>query len=154
MKMIGPRPWLRLTLIALSTVAVAAAFSPNFVGCRCRSPLSGCKSNLKNIGTALEMYSTDFGGQYPVSLEQLYPDYLKREPICPQAKHSTYRASFGPQAPYNSGAYQDYYLVECTGENHADTLSPDFPKYNGIDGLIERRKDLADFPRKIPVETR
>jgi hypothetical protein len=38
------------------------------------------KSNMKNIGTGLEMYSTDHGGQYPRELSAITPDYLKRLP--------------------------------------------------------------------------
>lgn len=135
--------WIRRTVVAVSVLALAALLVPNFVGCRCASPLTACKSNLKNIGTALEIYSTDHNGQYPGSLDELYPEYLKREPSCPQAKHATYRASFGPKAPFNDGNYQDYYLVECTGDNHPEVTDPDYPKYNGIFGLIERRKDVT-----------
>lgn len=39
-----------------------------------------CHANLKNLGTALEMYATDFSGQYPMTLQQLAPEYLKQLP--------------------------------------------------------------------------
>ncbi len=133
------RKWLRISLILILVALGIMVVAPNFIRCSCRGTLTGCKSNLKNIGTALEMYSTDHDGNYPGSLDELYPEYLRREPICPKADHSTYRASYGRQVPGNDGGYEDYYLVECTGENHDDVdYPPDFPKYNGVIGLIER----------------
>ncbi len=57
----------------------------------CGSGTSACKSNLKNIGTALEMYSSDHGGEYPPSLATLSPEYLKRIPECPLAGQDTAR---------------------------------------------------------------
>ncbi len=113
---------------------------PNFICTRNYGPLTICKSNLKNIGTALEMYSTDYSGHYPRNLGLLVPNYLKALPVCPTAGYVTYRAEFGPSAPGNEKEpFEDYYLVECTGANHLDYQVPaDYPKYNGIEGLIER----------------
>jgi len=54
---------------------------------------SACKSNLKNIATALEMYATDNRGRYPTGLDQLLQPptpYLKQIPTCPAAGRSTY----------------------------------------------------------------
>ena len=112
---------------------------PNFIRCRCQSPLTACKSNLKNIGTAMEMYSTDWSGRYPRNLNILTPNYLKTIPECPHAGRQTYRPDFGPSAPFNTEGFQDYYYIECTGRNHEDRDVPaDYPKYDGISGLIER----------------
>lgn len=44
------------------------------------SSMTTLHSNLKNIGTALEMYSTDHKGLYPKKLDELTPDYLKQIP--------------------------------------------------------------------------
>ncbi len=56
--------------------------------------LTACKSNLKNIGIALEMYSTDWSGSYPKSMTQLTPNYLKTIPKCPKAEGDTYSGSY------------------------------------------------------------
>ncbi|MDQ7823593.1 MAG: hypothetical protein RDV48_12410 [Candidatus Eremiobacteraeota bacterium] len=42
--------------------------------------LSTLRSNLKNIGTSLEMYSTDHKGYYPEKLEDVTPEYLRQLP--------------------------------------------------------------------------
>ena len=111
-----------------------------FVRCRHRQgPLTACKSNLKNIGTAMEMYSTDWSGRYPRNLDTLTPNYLKTIPECRNAHRVTYKADFGLGAPFNSEGFQDYYYIECSGRNHDDVNVPvDYPKYDGITGLIER----------------
>lgn len=56
--------------------------------------LTQCKSNLKNIGTAMEMYSTDCGGRFPHDASCLTPNYLKRIPTCPTVGSDTYTAGF------------------------------------------------------------
>lgn len=135
------RPMSCLTPLALGGVVLllAAILVPNFIRARARGSLTACKSNLKNIGTALEMYSTDNHGLYPKSMSALTPNYLKTFPECPNAG-MTYRAEFGPNAPYNTDRHDDYYYVECHGENHKSvSVTGDFPSYNGIQGLIERR---------------
>jgi type II secretory pathway pseudopilin PulG len=131
--------------LAAVTLLLAAILVPNFVRARARGQLTACKSNLKNIGTALEMYSTDWSGKYPVSTSLLTPNYLKTVPDCPSAASNSYRAYFGVKAPYNvgpEGPYEDYYYIECAAENHANvSVTSNFPAYNGIQGLIERRPD-------------
>jgi hypothetical protein len=101
--------------------------------------LTACKSNLKNIGTALEMYSTDNGGKYPKGLDALTPKYLKTIPECPAAAAMTYQAQFGPGAEGNTEKYLDFYTVCCAGKHHADVnVDPDYPRYTSVAGLIER----------------
>lgn len=35
--------------------------------------------------------------------------------------------------------YEDYYYVECYGENHTSvSVTGNYPAYNGIHGLVER----------------
>ena len=47
-------------MIVIAIIAILAAILvPNFIRARAQGQLTACKSNLKNIGTALEMYSTD-----------------------------------------------------------------------------------------------
>lgn len=89
----------------MAVLILLAIVTPNFVRCRCQSSLMACKSNLKNIGTALEMYSTDHG-TYPRNLTELTPDYLKTVPKCPSGK------------PYGADIDVENYLVFCAGGWH------------------------------------
>ena len=117
----------------------AAILVPNFVRARAQGELTACKSNLKNIGTALEMYSTDYSGRYPNEMDLLTPNYLRNIPECPAAEEVTYRLRTGLDAPGNDAGYEDYYHVECHGPNHTSVSGPEnYPQYNAIEGLVER----------------
>jgi hypothetical protein len=116
----------------------AAVLVPNFIKARAQGQTTACKSNLKNIGTALEMYSTDWSGKYPTSLDTLTPNYLRTIPECPAAGSMTYKAHFGPKAKGNTEGYADYYYVECAGSSHEDVGIPaDYPAFSSITGLLE-----------------
>lgn len=98
-----------------------------------RLTLMACRSNLKNIGTALEMWSVDHHGQYPTSLPQLKPDYFKQIPTCPSVNRDTYSAA------YTMTRNPDTYAVGCKGSNHtSEGAPPNFPRYTSTQGLIER----------------
>lgn len=127
------------TLGASGLVAVAILY-PNFVRARSQGQLTACKSNLKNIATAMEMWSTDNAGKYPTSLEALTPNYLRSIPVCPAAGRDSYSASLqtGPDAEGNTEHYQDYYYFKCQGHNHPGVAEEDYPQYNAYQGLIER----------------
>ena len=93
--------------------------------------LTACKSNLKNIGTALEMYSTDNSGRFPTALSQLTPNYLRRIPTCPSATADTYSMTF------QSASNPDAYTVMCTGAHHREAgMPPNFPRYTSTQGLL------------------
>ena len=135
-------------MIVIAIIAILAAILvPNFIRARAQGQLTACKSNLKNIGTAMEMYSTDWGGKYPDPAQGgpgvpggLTPNYLKTIPECPAAGSDTYSAAvqFGVLV-YNTAGFQDYYFVQCAADNHkAVSVSPGYPQYDGIQGLIER----------------
>jgi len=117
---------------------VAAFLFPNFVRARARSGSQmGCGSNLKNIGTACEMYFTDHE-QYPDSLGALTPDYLRTLPECPAAGRCTYKYQSGHIA-YNEPGFKDYYFICCAGENHTSVDIPaGYPQYDSISGLLIR----------------
>ncbi len=67
---------------------------PQFIRPRNSGQLTACKSNLKNFGTALEMYAYDHAGRYPSSATQLTPNYLKTLPKCPTAGRDTYSSTY------------------------------------------------------------
>lgn len=107
---------------------VAAIAIPSFERARHLGQLVGCESNLKNIGTALEMYDVDYGS-YPRSLAMLTPEYLRYIPTCPAAGADTYSSSYSVSA---TG-----YTVTCAGAHHqAVGLPPNYPQYTSTQGLI------------------
>lgn len=109
----------------------AIVITPNFIRGGNRGSLTSCESNLKNIGTALEMYSTDNKGLYPFSLRLLLPNYLKVIPTCPTAGRDTYSGSYAHRAK------PDGYSYYCEGTNHGGVgISPNFPQYNSDQGLV------------------
>lgn len=138
----GGGMFLMMVLAFLACTGVlAAVLIPNFIRARSRGQLTACKSNLKNIGTAMEMYSTDWGGKYPTGNVKAFltPNYLKTIPYCPAAGTDTYTFELGMKATYNTGSYEDYYFVYCSGTNHTNVSVPlNYPQYNGIVGLFER----------------
>lgn len=116
---------------------------PNMRRAQAGGHLTACKSNLKNIATAMEMYSTDWSGHYAASLDQLIPRYLEKLPSCPVTGTVTYKmysSSNGEKVKGNEKGYKYYYYIECAGGNHGECdIDGDFPAYNGIIGLIERQ---------------
>lgn len=106
----------------------------NFKTARAQGQVTACMSNQKNLGTALEMYSTDNEGHYPVSLTKLTPEYLRIIPTCPSVGHETYVDSY--QSSQNPDAYSFY----CKGHNHAAVGIPEnYPSYNSTEGLNSGR---------------
>ena len=125
-------------MIVIAIIAILAAILvPNFVRARAQGHLTACKSNLKNIGTALEMYSTDNSGRYPSDLSKLTSGnmggYLKMIPTCAAAGTDTY------SAVYTASANPDVFTLYCSGNNHtALDVGSGFPQYDSVRGLIER----------------
>ncbi|MCA9796795.1 MAG: hypothetical protein KC910_33525, partial [Candidatus Eremiobacteraeota bacterium] len=109
--------------------SIWASFAGGFGGARAQGKYTACKSNLKNIATACEMYSTDWSGRYPSKLDLLTPNYLKTIPTCPEAGKDTYSAS------YQVGTYPDSYRFACEGKHHSEVASED-PYYTSDQGLI------------------
>lgn len=129
---------LRLIVLFFVVIVVAVMLTLNFVHCRCQGHTTACKSNLKNIGTALEMYSTDNAGRYPPSLSLLTPSYIRTIPTCTVAKEDTYSDL------YESASHPDAYTVYCAGDYHVEACGgPDQPVYTSKDGLTERPSNEA-----------
>lgn len=92
--------------------------------------LQGCEANLKRLGEAVEMYSTDAMGRYPKRLSQLPPHYIQELPKCPSARRDTYSASF------KSWTKPDRYRFYCKGHQHGrDGVPANFPAYDSEVGL-------------------
>jgi prepilin-type N-terminal cleavage/methylation domain-containing protein/prepilin-type processing-associated H-X9-DG protein len=56
-------------LVVIAVIAILAAILyPVFAQARERARTAGCSSNLKQIGTAFEMYKQDFDGAFPINM--------------------------------------------------------------------------------------
>ena len=137
-----------------------ALLVPNMISSKAQSQVTACKSNLKNIGTALEMYATDNAGRYPPSLDYLTISgeggaYLRCIPVCPACEKDTYSSS------YLHGNNPDCYFVYCSGHNHkAVNLEANAPAFDsatglqetGIDGLIQAFKRASEAKDEASFE--
>ncbi len=95
--------------------------------------LSQCQSNMKNIATALEIYSVDNQGEYPDDIYKISPNYMKSMPTCAMAGMDSYSVSYGVSVDY------DHYTFFCSGHNHQDMgVPPNYPQYSDRTGLIPR----------------
>lgn len=121
-------------LAAMASLFFVAMLVPSLIRARPQGLFTACKSNLKNCGTALEIYSSDFSGRYPTSMHRLTPNYLKTIPTCPAASRDTYSET------YRVGTDPDLFTLVCTGLNHrrAGLEVPNYPQYTSQQSLIER----------------
>lgn len=136
--------------VTLGLVGMAAVvIVPSFIRTHgCGGIATACKSNLKNIGTALEMYSSDNAGSFPVSLTTLVPNYLRFIPTCPAAGYDTYSDLFE-----TSHTLKDYTLC-CAGDYHKRSgLGLDSPAYSSRDGIIEPDPSAPPAPRSARLHT-
>ena len=122
-------------MIVIAIIAILAAILvPNFIRARAQGQLTACKSNVKNLATSLEMYSTDNAGHYPANnnVTLLTPNYLKIIPQCPSAQSSTYSSQ------YTSNTVPDAYTIGCSGQYHtaAGVNSANYPQYSSYSGLL------------------
>lgn len=122
-------------MVVISIIAILAAILvPNFVKSKAQGQAAACKTNVKNIATALEMYTHDSGGRFPTVLTNVLPNYIKTIPTCP---------SLNAQAVYTNGyassSVPDSYTLVCSGLNHAGVgYSANYPQYTNRAGLIEK----------------
>lgn len=121
-------------MIVIAIIAILAAILiPNFAKAKAEANLSACKENLKNIGTACEMYAADNDGFYPSALKKLTPDYLNSIPNCPSGSR------FKEQNNVYGYAFQanpNIYVVHCHMTNHGKPVA-NTPNYSNICGLCE-----------------
>lgn len=96
-----------------------------------------CKTNLKNLGTALEQYSEAHAGRYPSDLSELTPAYLKTLPSCPSAEANTYSSAYH-RTPAQ-GERPDLFRLACSGHHHESaSQEPNFPAYDSEHGLLSQ----------------
>jgi prepilin-type N-terminal cleavage/methylation domain-containing protein len=130
-------------MIVIAIIAILAAILvPNFLKARAQGQLTACKSNCKNLATALEMYASDYGGRYPTNGTTgmgllTAGNYLKTVPTCPAAGRDTYSGT------YSSRQTPDSFSFYCTGNNHGKAYSgftanaENYPQYSAEQGLLD-----------------
>ena len=122
-------------MIVIAIISILSTIMlPNMVRARSQGRLTGCTTNMKNIATAVETYSTGNGSRYPTSLQQLPPRYIQTIPTCPSAgKNDPYLSGFA------SASNPDAYSLVCTGNHHGELNIPsNFPQYESSTGLLTR----------------
>lgn len=93
-----------------------------------QSHLSECKTRLQNLGKALERYSVDHQGRFPVTLGELVPKYMGGLPRCMAAAGedslrtiefytARFDLNFGDYS-YVANSRPDAYTLTCQGKNH------------------------------------
>lgn len=123
-----------LFLLGFLALLALMFISPRGYRSRPLGQTTGCRSNCKNIATALEMYASDNKGRYPVNLDKLVEgNYLKKLPSCPAAGAMTY-------TNYEVTTHPDRFSFACCGRNHAQALGSEavnLPAYSSEQGLID-----------------
>lgn len=124
--------------IAVIAIFLGIIIIPNFCQTNSKYEYKYCKSNLKNIAIALEMYAADNGGLYPPSLDCLTKPagtegaYLQSLPKCLVTDTDTYSPS------YKITPEQERFRIYCSGSNHKLIKGKEnLPGFDSIRGLYE-----------------
>jgi len=141
-------------MIVIAIIAIlAAVLVPNFMRAREASRLTACKSNLKNISTAVETYSNDWDGLYPggtvssldakeiksgqsSGIGALQDDYIQKPTKCPTAKANYYYAQ----------TQSVRYWIYCAASKQADQNVPKHVKTGGKKGgpILDSQTGISD----------
>ncbi|MGV8118830.1 MAG: protein kinase [Candidatus Xenobiia bacterium LiM19] len=114
---------------AAAIIILTILITPSYLRKMEESRYDQCSSNLRNIGTAMEMYSSDNQGRYPHNLGAITPGYMKTIPTCPAARKITYL--------YTRTQVPDCYTVWCQGENHRPSHEGNLPEYDANQSINE-----------------
>lgn len=135
-------------LVIVVVVAIGAGLAGWWKQKTDRDNLTRCKSNLKILATAIEMYTSDNMGRSPLDLvkgpgsgpttplrlpQAVVPKYLTVIPTCRAAGTDTYTGSaWGACGP-------DAYTIVCGGHHHAGAgQGENYPQYTSFQGLISQ----------------
>jgi len=139
-------------IIVIAIICILASIiMPKMGGARGKAKLAACKTNLRHIGLAMEMYANDNRGTlYPPALfvgglanfpiNDLYgPDYpylitlgyLKYNPICPHVGSPAYWGWF-------NGSTGFVYCATDISHNAHPGLEENFPRYRFDQGVVDR----------------
>lgn len=106
------------TLVELLTLLVifgilAALMIPRLTRGKLKALHSACIQNVHHLGTALQTWSNDNGGEFPDELDRLVEGHtpiLKAMPICPSDD-----SAYG----YEVDAKREHYTLWCLGIHNA-----------------------------------
>ena len=132
-----------------------------------KGELDECKTNLRNIATALELYSDVNSGKYPSTepgLSALVPDQLEELPKCPAGGEVITYTYYGTDHETNLAKLKSYYYIECNGGHHTKAgVEGDFPAFSTIlqgigdqadlDESIEKFKERKAAENEKPLKT-
>jgi Tfp pilus assembly protein PilE len=114
--------------IILAIIAILAAITvPGFMRARQQGQWAACRSNLKKLSTAVELYAEDNRKQLPESLVDLVPRYMTSLPMCPAARQFRYR--------YTCNQRADNYTIYCCGNAHRPVAADDRPRFSKLKGF-------------------
>ena len=140
-----------LALLAVAAV-IAANIVPNFLRAQSRKEFMSCRSNLKNIGLALEIYSQQGKRTYPDSLQPLTPNILVAIPACPAAGEDVYSQTYR-YVPASAGEVSLYTATPDCGrscwrelEDAEKALSELSSAEKTVDALTESLKECEHGP--------
>lgn len=119
---------------------IAAIIVPSSLGARPQGEFTVCKSNVRNMSTACEMYVVDNGGEYPDNLDFLCQGnkpYMNNLPTCPAKGIYVYTKN---KYSENKTGFKIY----CSGKRHKYVIGDnDGPAFGSQSGLV----DLKDEAR-------
>jgi len=126
-------------MIVIAIIAILATIiMPKFTQARDRSKLQACKTNLRHVGVALEMYANENQRLYPAtgsvssSCILVTAGYLKRDARCP-VTNNTYWITAAADNTYCNCA------CGASPSAHASMGIPDYyPRYDTRRGVLER----------------
>lgn len=126
----------RLLLLGAGIVCIAAVL-PKLLKSPPEGLLTECRSNLHNIPAALSMYAGDWNGQFPQTLKQLQPTYMKLVPNCP-ASDQPYTYVVDSKSFLQNGPPEPHYTLSCTGVSHAAAgVSANSPSYDSFEDQVK-----------------
>jgi len=113
--------------------ALASIMIPNLRRAIFKAHMSGCMSNVRNLATALQVYSNDNDAHYPDTLSRLTPQYISIIPTCQSVNADTYTPG------YVTSDDLRIFTLHCKGNNHqAVGFQPDEPYFDMSTGLNPR----------------
>ena len=123
------------------TQQATAAYIIKLLGSADAYAMGSLKGDLKNLGTALEMWASDHTKAYPARIDQLAPDYLLQIPVDPFSR-----------APFQYTTTNNRYALSVTEEPTAWGLKA--PSYNSEQGLSGVPNPVETGARLVSWEVR
>lgn len=115
-------------MVVIAIIAILALIAiPWLMQARFRTYHSACIQNMRNIGTAMEMYAIEHKGLFPDDLDELADPnkpFLPEMPTCPTT-------DFPYGTGYTISSDRDTYLVVCKGMHHLQfpgVVEEDYPQ--------------------------